>query len=153
MRTGRSERMSGSTNSGAPRKGSDDVFIEARARGRTCAESSAEAGFSERTGSRRLSEPTVANRIRARRRQLVSEQADRLTALTPSAIDVLGEGLAKGDLKERVAVAKTVLVEARRVVGTDDLEERLAHLDAVADGTALVFRAPLGTDWPEDHDD
>jgi hypothetical protein len=129
------------------RKKRDDALALALAAGQTVRDAAAAAGVSERTATRRLTDPGFRKRVAALRAELVQAAVARLQSSVGQAVDTLAavakEGKKDGD---RVRAAVAILDSAFRGLGASEpadtpeidgtagvvrvLAERLAQLDA-----------------------
>lgn len=107
----------------------EDALAAALAAGASVKDAAAQAGVSERTAFRRLSEIDFRRQVSQLRGQAVSQAAGRLTDAALSAVDVLRrlmEGADGEGVRLRAAVA---ILDAASQFREIDLEERLAALE------------------------
>ncbi len=124
--------MSGEINEDAARRADlDEVVMAALAVGDTYAE----AGVSERTVRRRMSEPTFAGEVSARRGEFVGALAGQLVASGPEAVAVVRRCLISADDAVALRAAQLLLTMGNQLRHAHELEVRLAALEA---GTATA---------------
>lgn len=126
---------------GAPRKGSDQLFVDGFAAGLSAKAVAAAANVSERTARRRRQEPDITAQVQARRAEIADDTSGLLVALGARAVDVLGECLEEGDLRDRLAAAKALLQIGPRYRADVEFEGRLRVLEATAIGERPVTNA------------
>jgi hypothetical protein len=92
-----------------PGRNYDEVLILALATGANLAGAAQQAGVSERTARRRLSDPAFRARVKAQREDLVGQAVGRLSALGALAGDVLSELLASASEQVRLGAVRAAL--------------------------------------------
>lgn len=128
--------MSGEMHEDAARRADlDEVVLAALAVGDTYAQAGATAGVSERTVRRRMSEPTFAGEVSARRGEYVGALAGQLVASGPEAVAVVRRCLISADDAVALRAAQLLLTMANQLRHARELEVRLAALEA---GTATA---------------
>jgi len=123
---------------GGDRSSADGALIAALAGGYTVAAAAAQAKVSERTAYRRLAVPAFCTQIAAARAELVSQAVGRLAVASPPAVGTLIELLGRTNPPAiRLGAARAVLELGQRWRETQELEERIATLEAAAPPTPL----------------
>jgi hypothetical protein len=115
----------------AGRGRADDQLLLALAAGAYVEHAAEHAGVSERTVYRRLADPAFRADMRAIRREMFEQATARLVAASASAATTLAELAEEGQREAtRVAVARAVLELALKLRTADELEARVAALEA-----------------------
>jgi hypothetical protein len=96
----------------------------------TYSAAAARAGVHADTLGRWLKRPDFNAAYRQARRQVVDHAIARLSALTGKAIDALGRHVEGGTPALEVRAAVALLDSVRRLQDGEDLEERIAELEA-----------------------
>jgi hypothetical protein len=110
------------------------LFVAALAQGATVLDASTTAGISERTAHRWFRQPDIAAAVEEARTATLSHARLRLLGLVDRAADTLGEVMAHSTADAaKVAAARTVLAQALRFDERDELERRLAELEAAVE--------------------
>jgi hypothetical protein len=110
------------------RKNSDEALALSLASGKSTRDAAAEAGVSERTAHRRLSDPKFRAWVTSMRYRLIDDALARLAGGACEAADTL-RGLLKSDsdgMKLRAAVA---ILERLTKVSLEEFDERLRDLE------------------------
>jgi hypothetical protein len=93
------------------------------------------AGISVRTAWRWMRDPAVQARLREIRKDAMNAAMVRLQEAASGAVDCLCEVQREGESESaRVSAARCILEQALRAAEVGDLEERLAKLEAIAQG-------------------
>jgi len=93
------------------------------------------AGISRVTAWRWLKDPAVQARLREARKDAMNAAMVRLQDAAAGAVDCLCEVQREGESESaRVSAARCILEQALRAAEVGDLEERLAKLEAIAQG-------------------
>lgn len=117
---------------GDRRKG-DAALIVALAKGLTQRAAAEEAGVSERTVQRRMSEPDFRRAVDDARAQLVSETLGRLISSGLAAAATLQSLLRAKSENVKLGAARAILELTQRYRESDELERRIAALEQAAD--------------------
>ena len=115
----------------------NDLLIAALATGLTQDEAGKRAGVSERTVSRRLTDPNFRQKVADYRAGLLARTADRLIAAGVKAVAALEDLLQAGSESARLGAARSILEFGPRIREFHDLEERLLALEAQEDQRGL----------------
>src|SRR5215469_15392219 len=93
------------------------------------------AGIGHATAWRWLKDPAVQARLREARKDAMNAAMVRLQEAASGAVDCLCEVQKEGESESaRVSAARCILEQALRAAEVGDLEERLAKLEAIAQG-------------------
>jgi hypothetical protein len=112
-----------------PRRAADEPLALALARGLSVQAAAAEAGVSERTAHRRLSERAFCERVEEVRRLLVDGAVRNLSARTSAASDRLAELTHSNNEAVSLGACKAVLDLGFRAHGQRAVVERLDELE------------------------
>lgn len=113
---------------GRRRVGADELLAAALAAGQDVAAAAAQAGLSERSAYRRLSEPEFRERVATLRAEMVEQAVGKLSGTMGAAADKLRELLGSKSEKVQLAAAKAVLDSQ---VKLREATELVARLDAI----------------------
>ena len=134
--------------SGSGRRSSDAALIVALATGATREEAAVAAGVSSRTVYRRCDESEFMSRVEDAQQDLISRSTARLGAATGQAIETLVDLLdAAQPPSVRLGAARAVLDSAMRWRDAEEIELRLAALEATHRATARTHRAAVPSGW------
>lgn len=112
------------------RKRADEAFLAAIACGASIDNAAAKAGFSKRTGFRRLQDPDFRKRLAELKADTVRRGAAMLTAATLEAIKTLLDLQSpSAPAATRLGAARTIIELGVRLRESNDIEERLAALE------------------------
>ena len=114
----------------------NDILAAAVASGATHAEAGRKAGVSERTVRRRLDEPEFAGQVARIKDEIVRQTTNRLTGLTPAAVDTLSELVTSPETPPAVRLRAALGVLSTQRVWHDDYEteHRLRTLEDLLAG-------------------
>jgi hypothetical protein len=120
------------------------ALVLALARGESHRHAAAESGLSLRTVTRRMADPEFVAAIQAERSRLLQRAIGRLADAAVSFADVLLEVAKDADAppNARVSAARAGLEFGARLRESEELEQRLASLEALA--SAPVDLRPTG---------
>jgi methylphosphotriester-DNA--protein-cysteine methyltransferase len=107
----------------------DGVLVAALARGLTYDAAADVAGCSPSTVDRRMRDPLFVQRVADARAERVERVADRLTALTEQAVDVLADLLTNGSERVRASIAQRLPALAAEQRDAVHLAARLAAVE------------------------
>lgn len=113
------------------RANADEALALGVAAGKTVRDAAAEAGVSESTAHRRLTDPVFAARVQEIRDGLVSAAAGRLAGGMAAAADVLVALLQSQDENVKLRAASQLLAGGVKVVEVAELQRRLEALERV----------------------
>jgi hypothetical protein len=134
---------------GAPRKGDDDVLVEALATGLSNTRAGRLAGMSERTVRRRRQEPPIVRQVAERRLEISQQATARMGTLYTDAIDTIEDVMVDGTARERLAAAKLLLQTGPNLRAQTEFEERLHTLERDLSGEVDADPVEAGrTGWP-----
>jgi hypothetical protein len=108
----------------------EDLLAVALARGADVADAAREAGLSERTAYRRLTDPAVRARVAELRGRMVSRALGRLSEAMTAAADQLRLLLDNEDARVRLAASRALLEFSQKLHDSVELEERITALEA-----------------------
>ena len=108
------------------------VFVAALAGGRSVRDAARQADISERTAYRRLADPAFRRAVQDARSRIVAEATGRLAALSTAAAEALGRLLRAKSENVRLSAARAVLELQGRLRETEELEQRIAELEALS---------------------
>ncbi len=106
----------------------DPALVVALAAGLTNKQAAKEAGVSERTVIRRLSDPAFKRRVEEARAETLAQTSARLTAVGIAAVRTLLRLLDADSEQVRLAAAKSILDMGVRLREASDHEARIAEL-------------------------
>ncbi len=112
------------------RAAQDEKIIAALASGLNYAAAGAAANVSDRTVARRMSKPSFARRVAARRDELVVSAVGQLTSLVDEAVEAIRSGLVDESARTRMAAGKLILELVLRFRQSFDLELQVAEIRA-----------------------
>ena len=126
------------------RKG-DNALVAALAGGATVRDAAQSAGVSERTAHRRLEDPAFARRVTDARSEMLSRAVGTLARTSTAAATALALLLRAESETVRLGAARSILELAAKFHETEQLEHRIAQLEAQMEGQqrkgARVWRA------------
>jgi hypothetical protein len=101
------------------------------------------AGISASTAWRWMRDPAVQARLREVRKDAMNAAMARLQEAAAGAVDCLCEVQKEGESESaRVSAARCILEQALRAAELGDLEDRLANLEAIAQGRGWRIDEP-----------
>ena len=115
------------------RKG-DSGLIAALACGATVRDAAQSAGVSERTAHRRLEDPAFARRVTDARSEMLSRAVGTLARTSTAAATALALLLRAESETVRLGAARSILELAAKFHETEQLEHRIAQLEAQMEG-------------------
>jgi len=121
----------------AGQHGSTEEIIAAAIIGQSLREMANAAGVSISTAQRRLRQPEVQNAIREGRRSQRAEVTGRLAALRVAALEALARLVVDPDPRVALRAASLILGNSARFDQLNDLDERIAELEADDRGRPL----------------
>lgn len=110
----------------------DDPFALAVASGTSVREAARSSGLSERTGYRRLQDPTFRRRVSEIRALFLGEAVGRLSEAANEAVSTLKALLAARSEPVRLSAARAILELGPKLREQAELEERIAALERAA---------------------
>ena len=108
------------------------ILVVALARGLSVRDAARQADISERTAYRRLADPAFRRAVQDARSRIVAEATGRLAALSTAAAEALGRLLRAKSENVRLSAARAVLELQGRLRETEELEQRIAELEALS---------------------
>ena len=111
-----------------------DALMLALASGKSVAEAARLAGCSERSAWRRLEDLNTRRQVRALRAAMVERAVGQLAAAMTQAVAALVESLGADNEAVRVRAAVAILDQAVRLRESEELERRVAELEALLAG-------------------
>jgi hypothetical protein len=121
---------------GSGRKSADDRLAAELAAGKTVRDAATAAGVSDRTASRRLTDPTFKARVSELRGEMIGHAAGRLADGMSEAAGVLRALLADTDPNVRFRAAGKLIELGVKVVELSELEQRVVELEQYLAETA-----------------
>jgi hypothetical protein len=134
------------------RRAADAALALAFAAGKTLAEAAQAAGVSERTASRRRTDPAFADFVGELRREMARRAVGKLADSMAEAAEVLRRLLAARSETVRLGAARSILElgsHLRQIEETDDLDARLRALENLTDPDEEADDEPQ-TPWQPD---
>ena len=107
-----------------------DALVTALAAGKSIPDAAAQAGISERTAYRRVKDPLVQQQMRALRSATRDRVVGQLADATTAAVAALVRNLEAPSPQVQVRAATAILELDVRWRTTDELERRVAELEA-----------------------
>jgi len=107
----------------------DEAFFLALAGGKTIKEAAKLAGISQRTATRRLSDPAFRRQIAEARAELMEKALGKLASAAAEAVDTLRKLLKAEAESARLGAARSIIELAGRLRASVELEERLRALE------------------------
>ena len=111
-----------------------DALVTALAAGQTVAGAARQAGVSERTAYRRLADPHVQRQIREARAALFARALGLLSDALAAAVETLVRNLHADQPTVQVRAAMALLDQAAKLRASDEVERRVAELEAAVAG-------------------
>jgi hypothetical protein len=124
------------------RKSNDELLAAELAAGKTVKDAAAAAQVSERTATRRLTDPDFREKVSAIRGEMIGRAAGRLADGMGEAAGVLRALLTDADANIRFRAAGKLIELGVKVVELSDLEQRVVELEAYLAETAKGGRGP-----------
>lgn len=118
---------------GGDRRNADAALITALAGGATQQAAAEAAGVSERTVRRRLASPDFASRVAEARTELVRRAVAMLAEASGAAVETLRALLQDAPPAVRLGAARAVLELGVKLRESEELEARIAALEAAAE--------------------
>jgi len=112
-------------------------FVDAIAMGDTIKAASEKAGISYSTGRRRNQEPTIQEKVKEIRGQVMDQATARLSGAAGDAVDCLKSLIKSDDEKIKLQAAKHILELSVKFKQVLELEERLASMEDILEQEGL----------------
>jgi hypothetical protein len=127
---------------GGGRKNADSALIGALAAGGTAEYAARQAGVSERTVYRRLGEPDFRRRVDEARAEMIGRAVGTLALASQGAVATLVDLQKSGPPSVRLGAARAILELGTRLRETEEMERRLASLEALVGQRSGPRRGP-----------
>ncbi|MGD9857215.1 MAG: hypothetical protein AB7U20_19900 [Planctomycetaceae bacterium] len=121
--------------SAEPRQKREDALVLALARGESIADAARLSGWSQRTIQRRLADPDFSRQVRDARADMIGRASARLADATDAAVQTLRDLLSAESESVRLSASRSILELACRLRDSEELEARVAELEAIAHET------------------